>query len=507
MSDEINEASFCSDDQQAETSSYRSIFKATSLFGGVQLYQILIQVIKSKFIAVLLGPSGVGVLGLFQSALDFIRQITSFGLSQSAVRDVSEAVGENDINSISKTIVVIRKLVWITGFLGLIVVAALSPLLSKFSFGNYVYTASFILLSVTLLLDQISSGQKVILQGTRRLKDLAKASSIGVTLGLLVSIPLYYWFGIDGIVPTIILNSVFTLFLSWYFARKIPINKVQITNREALRNGYGMLKMGLAMCVSGFETSLLSYIVRGYISNLKGAEYVGLYTAGALIISTYFGMVFSAMGTDYYPRLAKVNKDNAKCRVIVNQQGEIASLILCPLMLLSLVYMPLIIRLLYSEEFILATEYISIATIGMMFRLGAWLISLQFVAKGESKLFIINETISNVYSLIIKIVLFNLYGLKGLGISFLVGYIIYFIQVYLVAKKRYEFHFSKGFYRLYLFQIALCIIGFLIVSFTDGIYKYLFGSILIVLSLSYSLWQLNNKMGIVNMINNKFRNR
>ena len=134
-------------------SSYRSIFKATSLFGGVQVYQILIQIIKSKFIAVLLGPAGVGIMGLYQSGLQLVQQLSSMGLAQSAVRDVSEANGSNDIKKIARIVTVVRKLVWFTGLLGLIIVICCSPLLSKMSFGNYDYTIPFIILSITLLLD------------------------------------------------------------------------------------------------------------------------------------------------------------------------------------------------------------------------------------------------------------------------------------------------------------------------------------------------------------------
>ena len=76
--------------------SYRSIFKATSLFGGIQIYQILIKVIKSKFIAILLGPSGVGIQSLYTTAIETIRCLTSLGLSQSAVRDISEANSSGD---------------------------------------------------------------------------------------------------------------------------------------------------------------------------------------------------------------------------------------------------------------------------------------------------------------------------------------------------------------------------------------------------------------------------
>ena len=105
-----------------QASSYRSIFKATSLFGGVQLYSILIQIIKSKVLAVLLGPLGVGLQGLYQSALDLVKQTTSLGISQSAVRDVAEASGSGDVKRISKTMTVLRRIVWFTGLFGFIVI-------------------------------------------------------------------------------------------------------------------------------------------------------------------------------------------------------------------------------------------------------------------------------------------------------------------------------------------------------------------------------------------------
>ena len=186
--------------------SYKSIFKATTLFGGVQAYQILIGIIRSKFVAVLLGTVGMGLLGLYQSALQLVQGITSLGLSQSAVRDVSEANGSGNLERIGKTVSAYRKLVWFTGLMGMVAVLALSPVLSKTTFGNYDYTLPLILLSITLLFDQLAAGQKVVLQGMRRLKDLARASVIGSTLGLIISVPLYYAFGIKGIVPTLILN-------------------------------------------------------------------------------------------------------------------------------------------------------------------------------------------------------------------------------------------------------------------------------------------------------------
>lgn len=484
-------------------SSYRSIFKATTLFGSVQIFQIIIQLIKSKFIAVLLGPAGVGIIGLYQSGIQLVQNITNMGLASSAVRDVSEAFGLKDFHRINQVIIIVRRLVWGTGLLGMIALAVFSPLLSKASFGNYDYTIPFIILSVTLLFDQICAGQKVILQGLRRLKELAKCSVIGSIFGLLVSVPLYYWLGVNGIVPTLILNSVCALVVSWMYSRRIPVQKVELSPKETFKQGSLMLVMGISMSLSGIFSTAASYVIRAYIQHVNGVEEVGLFQAGFMIMTTYVGLVFNAISTDYYPRLAAVNKDNSKCKKIINQQGEMATLILVPMLSICLVFMPVILKILYSNDFLGANDYISWACLGMYLRLAAWVISFSFVAKAESKLFILNEALACFYYIVFSLVGYCLGGLTGVGIAFAVNYLVYFIQVYLIARKRYDFRFSANFIKTYFSQLIVLLLCLAIVLNLNGWQKYSFGVLIIILCTSYCLFLLNKKIDLIGVIRSK----
>lgn len=490
----------------SKQSSYRSIFKATSLFGGVQIYQILIQIIRSKFIAIFLGPTGVGMIGLYQSAIQLIQNITNMGLAQSAVRDVSEAYGTGDFDRISRIVTVIKKLVWITGLLGVLVFIISSPLLSLSSFGSYHYVIPFFILSITLLFEQLGAGQKVILQGTRRLKYLALSSSIGITLGLFMSVPLYFFYGIEGIVPTILLSSIISLIVSMVYARKLKFSKVSISIERSFLEGKQMLVMGISMSINGILGSAAAFVIRSYIQHVGGIDEVGLYQAGFIIITTYVGMVFNAIVTDYYPRLASVNNDNQKCNDIINQQAEIATMILAPMLTICLVFMPFMLRILYSNSFLAANDFISWACLGMMLRLAAWVISYLFVAKAESKLFIINELIGNIHYVIISIVGYNLFGLNGLGIAFAIDYFIYLLQVYIIAKKRYNFHFNKSFVVCFCLQFLFVSCCTAIIFLTTGIIKYVFGVIVIALSFVYAIYGLNKRMNLLGILKSHFRN-
>lgn len=484
-------------------SSYRSIFKATSLFGGVQVYQILIGIVKQKFVAILLGTAGMGIQGLYQSAIHMVQSFTSMGLAQSAVRDVSEAQGAGDTYRIGRTVSIVKRLVWITGLLGMAATIIFSPILSKSSFGNYSYILPFIILSVILLLDQICVGQKVVLQGMRRLKDLAKASAIGVTVGLFVSVPLYYFWGTNGIVPALIVTSLTSLILSWFYSRKVEIEKVSVYTRDALRGGGVMLKLGIAMSINSILGTALAFALRAYIRHIGGIDEVGLYAAGFTIMNTYVGMVFNAMSTDYYPRLSSVNNDNERCKEIINQQGEIAVLILAPIVISCIILMPLIIRLIYSVDFLPANDYISWAILGLMFKAASFVISYVFLAKAESRLFVVNETITKLYMISFEIAGYYFFGLAGLGIAFVLTYLIYCIQVYMIARKRYKFCFTTSFRNVFSILFVIVLISFVLVHSWKSLWVYLPLGLLLIVCTVYSLRELNKRLDFVAVINNK----
>ncbi|GHV61455.1 O-antigen translocase [Bacteroidia bacterium] len=483
-----------------QQSSYRQTLKATGLFGGVQVFNILIGIVRSKFIAVLLGPAGMGIAGLLTSTIGMIAGLTEFGLGSSAVKNVAEAHAQHDKQRISVVVSTLRRLVWITGLLGTFVTLVLAPWLSELTFGNWDYTYPFMFLSITLLFTQLSIGQNVLLQGTRSLKKLAKANVLGSSLGLFVTVPLYYYFGTDGIVPAISIASVVTLTLSWYFSRTIPIKSTQLSFKEIWHEGHGMLTMGFLLSLSGLLALAVSYLTKIYIGRVGGMDQVGLYNAGFAIIVTYTGLVLSAMGTDYYPRLSGVAHNNQLSKEVINQQAEIAVLLLAPLLMAFFVFGNWIVQLLYSSQFIPVNGMIHWAALGMFFRAVSWSIAFIFMAKGASKLFFVNELVANIYGLLFNVLGYKFFGLDGLGMAFLVSYIVYLVQVFVVCNRKYVFGFGSNFVRIFALQLACAGTCFCVVKFISSPYQYLVGIGLIVLSSVYSLRELNKKLAIKEII-------
>jgi O-antigen/teichoic acid export membrane protein len=490
-----------------QQSSYRQVIRGTSIFGGVQVLNIIITIIRSKFVATLLGPTGIGISGLLTSAIGLISGLTSFGLGTSGVKDIAAANSTGNETRISRIVIVLQRLIWITGILGALSTLLLSSWLSKITFGNYDYTIAFVWISFTVLFNQLSSGQLVILQGLRKLKFLAKANLYGSLLGLIVTIPIYYKFGLDGIVPSIIITSVISLLFSWYFVHKLKIKVVRVTRIRTIAEGKSMFVMGFVISLSGLITLVGSYIIRIFLNHYGGVAQVGLYTAGFAIINTYAGLIFNAMGTDYYPRLAAVVHDREVCNNTINQQAEVAILLLGPVLIIFLLIVKWVIILLYSNKFLDINDMLYWASIGMFFRAVSWSIAFVFIAKGDAKMFIGVELLINFLMLVINFVGYSFWGLSGLGIAFLLTYVFYLLQVLYISRKRYMFQFSSSLKKIFLIQLFLSTSCFASIRIVNEPMNYILGILLFLISSFFSFRELNFKIDIKTLVFDNFKNK
>ena len=105
--------------------SYRKVLNATSLFGGVQVINIILRLIRSKAIALLIGPIGMGISNLLLTTMELINGLTNLGLERSAVKDISLANTNSNSKSVAKTISILKKLVWLTITVGVILMISL----------------------------------------------------------------------------------------------------------------------------------------------------------------------------------------------------------------------------------------------------------------------------------------------------------------------------------------------------------------------------------------------
>lgn len=436
-------------------SGYKSIIKSTSLFGGVKFFQVIVNLLRGKIIAILLGPAGVGFNGLYQSTISIVSSITGLGLNFSAVREISKANESGDIEKLSRSIKIFRRWQVITVLLGFTAVLVFSGVLSRLTFGNGEYTLMFVLLSLMLIFNALSDSNASILQGARNLKGFALHTLTGSIVSLVVSAPVYYIFGISGIVPALILSAFITwLFSIWYSSRvrRIPVS---VTFKEVRSEGGEMIKLGVAMMVTTSLASLANYLVNIFIKGYGSIEDFGLYQAGMSITTQSVGLIFTAMAVDYYPKLSAISDNNSKVRVMVNQQAEVMLLIATPILLMLMIAAPIVIRILLSAEFASVSSFIRIIAVALVFKAASYSIGAISYAKGDKKRFFILEGIfTNTSVLLFSTAGYYLGGLNGLGYGFVLHHIVYLGVVLTVNKIYYRYTADRKVARMLLINIC-----------------------------------------------------
>lgn len=480
-----------------EEKGYKDILKATALFGGVQLFQILISLIRTKFVAVLLGVNGVGLLGLFNHTITLLSSGTRLGIDQSTTRQI--AIAQKG-NTLAKSVQIAQRWSWIVGLFGASITLSLAPQISQWTFGSSQYTLAFCWLACTLLFNSLTETQLAILQGLRRLRRLAKANLWGSSLSLVISLPIFYIWGKEGIVPSIIISYISIFLCTYFFYKKDPLPKVKISAKETLVEGKPLLQIGIMLMISGFASTLCSYLINIYLSHQSGGlNDVGLYQSGFTLIERYVGLIFVAMSTDYYPRLSAVHEDNVQLRTMVNQQSSIGLLIICPIICLFLPTSPLIVRILFTHEFLPVIPFLSWGILGVLFQMLAFSISYVLIAKKDMTLFFLTDALSYTTIIVSAMIGYHLWGIEGLGIAFLFSYACYFIEMLCVAKWHYHLHFTRPLKQIISISILLSFSNFFLFQFMlphQPLLSYILMGGITLISIVYSWIELNKRIDI-----------
>lgn len=486
--------------------SYNHILKYTSIFGGVQGLNILIGLVRNKIVAKLLGPVGMGLASLFNSTVNFISQATNFGISFSAVRHVSELFDEGDEARIAHFVKVVRGWSLLTGLLGMLLCILLGSTLSNLTFRWGDHTLHFMLLAPAVAMLAITGGETAILKGARRLRSLAFIQLINVFVSVLISLPLYYSFGQRGIVPVIVLMAFASMVLTiWHSYRLYPLRMKGSSG--ILGEGMEMVRLGVAFMLAGILGSGAEMFIRTWLNINGDLNVVGLYNAGFMLTMTYGSMVFSAMETDYFPRLSAVNTDVLQSNLIVNRQIEVSVLVIGPMLVALFFATPILVPLLLTDEFLPVVNMMRFTTLALYLRAMKLPVCYMTLAKGDGYSYLLMEGIYDIAMVVLVLLGYSFFGLSGTGLALLAVALLDYIIINTYTYFKYYYRPSLETLCLGGIHSLIGLVSFVLVYAVHGWLYWFMGVVMLALSLSFSFWVLHQKTSLMNKLKSNFKNR
>jgi PST family polysaccharide transporter len=428
-------------------SSYKQILKSSAVIGGSSIVNILLGIVRTKAMAMLLGPAGIGLMGTYNAVTDMVRAVAGMGVGDSGVRQIAEGVGTGNQLRIARSVVTLRRVVFVLGVAGALVLFVFSGPVCRMTFGNTEHVVPMAVLSITILFAAVTGGQAALIQGMRQIGNLARISVIGGVVGTVFSIPIVYFLGERGIVPSLVCVSAMSIVTSWWYARKIRVASVAVKWAETWSDAVPLLRLGFVFLAGGVMSSGVAYLARAVLVRWVDLEGVGLYQAASTLAGLYIDFILQAMARDFYPRLT-ATRGNAECNRMVNEQTEVGLLLATPGILATLSFTPLLLGMFYTPKFAPAADILRWMVLGLLLRVAAWPMLIILPAKGESKLFFWAQFAANaVYAALIFICV-RYWGLVGIGVASAGFYLFYAVATFVIVRRLSGFAFSAANLRL-----------------------------------------------------------
>ncbi len=476
-------------------SSHKDVLRATAVLGGSQAVVILLSAVRSKAFALLLGPAGIGVAGMYASITSLVESVAGMGIRSSGVREIAEAVGADNADRVARTVATLRRASLLTGAVGAGALALLAFPLSRISFGSNDHGWALVLLSVTILFGQVSAGQDALLQGFRRIGDLARVTVLGVFVGVVIGIPLIYVLGMRGIALSLVAVSLANLGASWAYARRVRVRHLSMTMRETWNEARPLFRLGAVFMATGLLAAATAYVLRLLVSRELGTTQLGLYQAATTLAGLYVSMIINAMVTDYYPRLAAAGADREVRTNLVNEQAEMGLLVATPGVLATMVLAPLVIRVFYSVEFLGAVPVLQWQALGLLFRVMSWPMGYVLVARGDGRAFLWTELAGNLVNILLIWLGVTYFGLAGTGIAFFATNAAYWVAIFLIVRQRYHFGWSTANSRLWAVILPSTAAVFVVVQLAAQPWATVLGAAGTVGVTVYVVRRLNRVLG------------
>lgn len=471
--------------------SYRRILKTTVLTGGASGANILIGLLRTKALALLLGPAGVGLVGLYNGLMNTATTLTGMGVGTVGTRQIAEANGKEDAHALAMVRTAMFWGVLVLAMAGALVVWVLREILAIEVLGGIEHAQTVGWIALGVALSVASASQGALIRGMRRIGDMAKLNVYGAILNTLLGVGLIWQWGETALWAFILIGPLFNFLLGHLYVSKLPrVATVDVSIQQITEQWKIFLRLGVPFMGAGVMQTGVQFWIRLSINNELGADAVGHFQAAWTISMQYIGFILGAMSADYYPRLTAIIGDKTAATRLINEQTEVALLLGAPVFIAMIGLAPWVVNLLYSSEFAPAIEILRWQILGDVLKLVSWPIGFVILAAGAGTTFFLTETTTMLLMAGVIVGGLSKFGLIITGIGFFASYVYLLPLVYFLAWQQIQFKWTKTVLWLFVVTLSLCVaVAQFSTRFSSG------ALVAILISISFLFFSLVRLMG------------
>jgi len=419
----------------------RDLLKAAFKTGSGTAISMALTVVSSKIMAVITGPAGIGLYSMLQQILQTTANIGSVGGGTTALTQ-GVACKKDDVRN-----EFIRTVFWIFIAASLITAVALlifAPWIAPATLGASDEASIGLVrwIALPLVFNVALFYLNGILNGFREIGRLAMVSAASGAANAIVSYPV-----------SILVNTgypiAFVGMLTAQMSAQLAVALVRCHRQGYLRpiwsqglrpriekaSASSFFNLAGTLLITGMFSTIVLLVIRSLIVQYDGLADAGIFNVAWLICMMYPMLALNSIGTYFFPTLSQLH-DRQERTDLMRNVFRLTTLLITPLLVLMITLKPLVIDVLYSDQFYASLDILRWMLIGVYLMSASWIVSMPVLAYPDMKVFFWTQNLW--YG---GLLLFSFLGVAIFGSMEIIG--IGFIFLYALLLP-YFVHYSRS---------------------------------------------------------------
>ncbi len=408
--------------------------------------QGLLNIVRTKVVAVMLGPAGAGILSQATQFRFFVSRFVYLGFGPGIAKYTAERHAREDWAGVASLLNGVTTFFLITGGTLIVLVTGAAQPVSKWIFADPHLWRYALLVAIAIPMFVQTDVASMFLRGTRHFKTLA-LNGVAVTfIGALVVIPMVLAYGLDGAIWSIPIAAALSAVVS-YRALQVEILRPSGFRSELSMLDKDMLlrltRFGVVGSIMTVSRSFSDLLVRSVVVNSLGRAQNGYLQAAWGTGTPTMGLIISALTAYGVPTMAAYQHDR---KVVSETRDDLIRFYLLTSIPLGAAYaiaIPIWLPLFYSRAFMPAERLAYLVIFGQLLYGLRMMINLGLVALER---FTAALTLSLAQSAVFVLMFFiylDQFGLMAAPLAFFVSDLVIMPASWLWAVRREAYEPSR----------------------------------------------------------------
>lgn len=409
------------------------IVKVFSLTSVSTLVKMLTGFVSVKVVASIIGPAGVALVGQLNNFATIAMSLSSGGINNGITKYISEF--KNDEGKVRTYLSTALRITVICSLCVGVAMIVLNRLLSRLILQTEEYWYVFLIFGFTILLYALNLMLLSVVNGFKEFKKYVKINIANSVVGLCFTLVFVLTLGLPGALVSAVTYQSVMLFITMWMVRKSSwaawSNFKERLNRLASGQyfKYTLMTLTTAATVPISQLLLRSYV----ISEISPIE-AGWWEAMNRLSNMYLMVITTSFTVYYMPRLSELSDKFELRREIFKAYKLIVPILIVGFALIYL-FRHLIIRILFSPEFLPMENLFIWQLIGDFFKICSWLLAYIMIAKAMTKKFVATELSFTMIYIALGFVFIKWNGVVGIVQAYLLNYILYMSYMLFAFKN------------------------------------------------------------------------